>query len=218
MALTPAFRALRDEVLELAGLRPADRVLDVGAGTGLLALAAAGDVARVLAVDASEQMCARLRENRRRLGIANVEVLHAAASRLPLADDSVDVVISNYCFHHMRDAEKLRALAELRRVLAPAGRLVIADMMFRVGVASTRDRAVVGRFVRRMLRKGPGGALRIAKNALRVIGGRGEQPADAGWWRTALAGTGFVQIEVRALDHEGGIAVARGPHPAIATR
>jgi ubiquinone/menaquinone biosynthesis C-methylase UbiE len=209
MALTSSFGALRDQILKLARLRPDDRLLDIGAGTGLLALAAAPRVAHVTALDISPPMCRRLHSNRRRLGITNVDTLLSSATELPMGDGTVDVVVSNYCFHHMSDAEKRRALGEIHRVLRPDGRLVIADMMFRVGVADPRDRAVLALLAKRMLRKGFSGLLRLAKNALRVLTGRWEHPAGVDWWREALPAAGFAAVRVRALDHEGGIAIAR---------
>jgi selenocysteine lyase/cysteine desulfurase len=82
-------------------------------------------------------------------------------------------------------------------------------MMFRVGLRGTRDRALIMRFVRAMLGRGPAGILRLLKNALRVVSGRGEHPASVDWWRSALREAGFASVSVWPLDHEGGIAVAR---------
>jgi ubiquinone/menaquinone biosynthesis C-methylase UbiE len=209
MAASPGFRALRDGILALARLDATDRVLDIGAGTGLLTLAAAPRVASVSALDVSPAMCSRLREKLDRLELDNAESLLGTATELPLADASIDVVLSNYCFHHLRDCEKVQALAEIERVLRPGGRLVFADMMFRVGIASRRDRAVIGSFLKRMIRRGPAGLVRLAKNGMRMLGGRSEHPAGVEWWREALRQTGFVAISVRALQHEGGIASAR---------
>ena len=208
IAATPAFQSLRTEVLALTELRSGQRLLDVGAGTGLLALAAAPCVSSVTAVDVSAAMCERLRRNLRQLRLTNVDVRTASACSLPLADASVDVVVSSYCFHHLRDRDKRRALGELARVMRPGGRVVIADMMFHFGLTAPRDRAVVLGFASRMLRKGPRGALRLCKNALRIASGRGEHPADAEWWAAALKDAGFVEAQVRELAHEGGIAVA----------
>lgn len=211
MADSPGFRELRDRIIELAALSAGEHVLDVGAGTGLLALAAAPQVAHVSALDDSPAMCAHLQRKLSRLGITNAEVLMNTATDLPLDDGAVDVVLSNYCLHHLSDAEKGRALAEIRRVLRPGGRLVFGDMMFSLGVASRRDRAVLSLLVRRMIRRGPAGVSRLLKNATRIATGRWEHPASVGWWRDSLLDAGFVQVAVRALDHEGGIACARRP-------
>jgi ubiquinone/menaquinone biosynthesis C-methylase UbiE len=211
MASSPGFLLLRERILELARLGPGDRVLDIGAGTGLLALAVAPRVAHVTALDISPAMCAHLERKLQRLGVGNAQVVVDEATALPLPDDGVDVVVSNYCFHHLRDSDKARALAQIRRVLRPGGRLVFADVMFRISVVNRRDRAVIARFVTRMLRHGPAGLLRLMRNLTRILAGRWEHPASVEWWRSALLGAGFVDVEVQALPHEGGLAVARKP-------
>lgn len=208
---TPGFLSLRQEIISLARLDTEDRVLDIGAGTGLLALAAAPQVRHVSALDISPAMCRHLEAKAAVLPDADVEVLVGSATALPLADRSVDVVLSNYCFHHVPDADKRRGLEEVRRVLRPGGRLVIGDMMFQVGLRGTRDRALILRFVRAMVRRGPAGVIRLVKNAVRVLSGRGEHPASVDWWQHALQDAGFADVAVWPLDHEGGIAVARGP-------
>ncbi|MHB8492430.1 MAG: class I SAM-dependent methyltransferase [Solirubrobacteraceae bacterium] len=211
LAATPAFTAIRDQILEMAELRAADTVLDIGAGTGLLALAAAPRVAQVSALDVSPAMCHYLEVKRRRLGIANMEVLNASAVDLPIGDAQLDAVVSNYCLHHLRDAEKIKALGEIYRVLRPGGRLVFGDMMFSLSLTGRRDRAVIGRVVRRMVSRGPAGVIRVARNAARQLGGRGEHPARVQWWQDALLQAGFTEVSVQALDHEGGVAAARRP-------
>jgi len=213
MAASPGFLALRESIIEAAELTPQDHLLDVGAGTGLLALAAAPSVAHVSALDVSPAMCAHLQAKLERLGVTNASVMVDNATHLPLADSSVDVVVSNYCFHHLRDADKDRALAEIRRVLRPGGRLVFGDMMFRLGVSESRDRAVIALLVWRIARRGPAGLLRLLKNAARILTGRWEHPASVAWWQAALSRAGFIDVEVNALAHEGGLARAHAPRP-----
>jgi ubiquinone/menaquinone biosynthesis C-methylase UbiE len=211
MADSPGFQALRDLILRLAQLSTGDRLLDVGAGTGLLAQTAARDVARVIALDGSPAMCRHLERKFARLELANAEALLGDATDLPLSDNEIDVVVSNYCLHHLSDADKGRALVEIRRVLRPGGRLVFADMMFRIGIANRRDRSVIALMVKRMLRHGPSGAIRLLKNGMRIASGRWEHPAGVEWWRKALLDLGFTDVTVFALEHEGGIAFARKP-------
>lgn len=210
VARSPGFLHLRDRIIELAEIRPDDCVVDVGAGTGLLSLECARRGARVWAVDISPSMCEYLRAKARSGGHL-MEVAVASAVSLPIIDGFADVVVSNYCFHHLDDAGKLQALAEARRVLQPGGRLVFGDMMFTLDPRDPRDRAVVGAKVRAMLRKGPSGAVRLARNGARVATGRWESPVRASWWQQALVEARFADVSVRVLEHEGGLARAYRP-------
>ncbi len=205
------FKSLRDTILDRASPRAGDRVLDLGAGTGLLTLGLAEHVSRVWALDISPAMCEYLRAKAASAGLENVETVVASAVSVPLVDESVDLVVSNYCLHHLDDEGKRRALAEVHRVLVPGGRLVLGDMMFGVTLADSRDRRVVASKVRAMLGKGPAGVVRLLRNVLRMVTARWEKPARPDWWQSALRTAGFVDVAVEALPHEGGIASGRKP-------
>lgn len=211
MAQTPGFMGLRDRIVELAQPGDGQAVVDVGAGTGLLALAFAERVANVWAVDSSQAMVECLRMKVRRGDLANVAVVRASAVSLPLADSVADLVVSNYCFHELRNADKQLALTEAMRVLRPGARLVIGDMMFSLNPADSRDRHLVVGKVCAIARRGLPGAWRLLKNVARLATGRWEHPANAAWWRTALHQAGFEQVHIETCAHEGGIAVAYAP-------
>lgn len=211
LARTPGFQHLRDRILQLADPGPQDVVADIGAGTGLLTLAIAPQVARVWAVDIAPSMLEYLTTKAASAELDNVEATTATAASLPLVDGAVTLLVSNYCYHHLSDADKVKAVSEAFRVLAPGGRLVIGDMMFRVDVGDERNRAVIAAKVRTMLARGPAGLWRLVKNAARILTRRWEQPADSGWWRRTLREAGFEHVEVALLEHEGGIISARRP-------
>lgn len=209
VARNPGFQELRDLILAKAQLSAGDRLIDLGSGTGLLTLPAAPQVDRVWALDISSSMCDYLSTKAHSAGLGNVETVVGSIVSLPLVDHSVDVAISNYCFHHLDAAGKLTALEEVHRTLAPGGRLVIGDMMFSASLGDPRSRNVARRKVRAMLDKGLPGLWRLARNAGRYATRRWEHPATPEWWQKALADTGFIDVDVAALPHEGGIASAR---------
>lgn len=206
---TPGFQRLRDEIIARADPASGERVLDVGAGAGLLTLAVASRTEHVTAVDLSPAVCRRLEANASRLTLTNVSVVVGDARELPLPEASIDLALSNYCLHHLTDTDKLVALRELVRVLRPGGRLVIGDMMFRVGLRTARDRRIVTDMALGMLRKGPAGLVRLLRNVRRALTAPSEWPASVEWWDQALRSTGFSDVQVAALEHEGGIASAR---------
>ncbi len=210
IAASPPFVALRDAVLGKAAIEPGQRVVDLGSGTGLLALAAAGPASQVLAVDVSAPMLRRLAEHAAERGLTNIDLLHGDMRRLPLPDESADVVISCYAFHHLVDDGKELAAAEAFRVLRPGGRLVVADMMFNLSMRR-RDRRIILRKGALMLRRGVPGMIRLVKNAARVARGTWEHPASTTWWETMLARRGFVQVGSQELVQEAGIAYATKP-------
>jgi SAM-dependent methyltransferase len=204
-----AFQGLLDAIVGRAKPRPEDRAVDVGAGTGRLTLALARRVQRVWALESSPGAVDYLRGKAASAGFRNIETVVASALSLPLGDAAADLVVSNYCFHHVSDRDKLRALSEVHRVLVPGGRVVIGDMMLRPGADRHPRPAAPFRLGTRA--GGEGSRLR------RTAGGeppplRPDSPAEArrpGWWEAALADVGFVAVEVEPLPHEGRIAVGR---------
>jgi ubiquinone/menaquinone biosynthesis C-methylase UbiE len=156
-------------------------------------------------------MCDYLRVKAASADLHNVETVLASAVSLPLIDGIADLVVSNYCLHELRRADKYRALAEARRVLKPGGRLVIGDMMFSLNQMQTRNRRVVIVKLREILRRGLPGIWRLLKNAARLLTGRWEHPASAAWWQEALTRSGFHHVRVEVLAHEGGIAIGERP-------
>jgi ubiquinone/menaquinone biosynthesis C-methylase UbiE len=202
---------MRDRIIELAEPRAGDVVVDLGAGTGLLTLAFAERAARVWAIDSSRAMGDYLRVKANSAGLENVETVLTSAVSLPLLDGVADLVVSNYCLHELRHADKHRALAEARRVLKPGGRLVVGDMMFSLDPRRARDRRVVGGMLGKLARRGLPGVWRLTKNAARLAARRWEHPANADWWHDALTRAGFRAVTIETLAHEGGIARAEAP-------
>ncbi len=117
-------------------------VLDLGCGAGtdlLIAAQMAGERGRVVGVDMTTTMLDRARASARAMGITNVELHESLIESLPLADASVDIVISNGVIDLVPDKQVV--FDEIDRVLRPGGRLQVADVVIHTEVsADARDR------------------------------------------------------------------------------
>jgi ubiquinone/menaquinone biosynthesis C-methylase UbiE len=202
---TRGFDEVRDRLLAISGPGPADACVDLGAGTGFVALALAPLVDSVIAVDISPAMAESLAARAAQAELRNVrtEVADLRTFRLPPA--SVDLVVSSYALHHLRDRDKRALAAEAARWLRPGGRIVIADMMFGRG-ATRRDREILREKAVAFSARGPAGWWRIAKNLGRYGLGIGhEHPATPRFWQLALRSAGFTDVRFEPIVAEAGI-------------
>jgi demethylmenaquinone methyltransferase/2-methoxy-6-polyprenyl-1,4-benzoquinol methylase/phosphoethanolamine N-methyltransferase len=121
--------AMREQTADLAELRPGERVLEVGCGTGEVAQRArarVGPTGQVSGIDPSAEMIAVAQKKAARDGL-DIDYRVATIETLPFPDASFDVVLSSLMMHHLPDDLKTLGLAEVRRVLKPGGRLLIVD-------------------------------------------------------------------------------------------
>jgi SAM-dependent methyltransferase len=127
----------------LGRLEPGERVLDLGSGAGTDSLVAAlqvGPSGSVAGIDMTPEMVAKARAGAAELGLENVTFVEGEAERLPFPDASFDVVVSNGVIDLISDKDAV--FGELHRVLAPGGRIQIADVTIQQPVSEEGKRNI----------------------------------------------------------------------------
>jgi ubiquinone/menaquinone biosynthesis C-methylase UbiE len=122
-------RVLREKMVELARVEPGESVLDVGCGTGTLAITAkrrVGPIGTVVGIDASPEMLARANKKATRAGV-EVVFRNGIVEALPFPDAHFDAVLSTLMLHHLPRKAREQCAREMRRVLKPGGRVLAVD-------------------------------------------------------------------------------------------
>jgi len=122
-------REFKRRVLRYAALQPGERVLDLGCGTGTLALMARETQPgiEIEGLDADPKVL-RSARSKTRDAAASIDFHQGMSTDLPFENARFDVVLSTLFFHHLRDADKRTTAQEVARVLKPGGRLVVGDV------------------------------------------------------------------------------------------
>lgn len=124
-------RRLRALTVDNALLRSGENVLDVGCGTGGVTIPAklrVGNDGKAAGIDPAPEMIAAARRKARGAGL-EIDFRVGVIESLPFPDGTFDAVVSSLMMHHLPEHVQAKGLAEVRRVLKPGGRLLIADMM-----------------------------------------------------------------------------------------
>jgi ubiquinone/menaquinone biosynthesis C-methylase UbiE len=138
--------AFREKLVAMARLRPGDVVLDVGCGTGTLAIAAArsvGPSGSVHGIDASPEMIVRARKKAGKAGV-DVDFRNGVVEALPYGDGHFDVVMSTLMLHHLPRKARQECAREIHRVLKPGGRVLVVDF----GTTPRGKKSLIGHFHR----------------------------------------------------------------------
>ena len=117
-------------MLRALGLNESSTLVDLGAGTGTLALATAALCRRVVAVDVSPVMLSQLKEKTERLGLGNLECVQAGFLTYQHRGEPADFVYSRNALHHLPDFWKAVALERIASMLSPGGALRLHDLVY----------------------------------------------------------------------------------------
>jgi ubiquinone/menaquinone biosynthesis C-methylase UbiE len=122
-------RRARERALEVARIAPGEAVLDVGCGTGTLALAAkrqVGDGGSVAGIDPSPEMIGWARKKAAREGL-EIGFETVGAEELPFSGERFDAVLCTLALHHISEDSRAKVIEEMRRVARPGGRVLIVE-------------------------------------------------------------------------------------------
>lgn len=195
-------------VLAAADARPGMEAVDLGCGSGQLSVPLARQGAHVTGYDISPRMIEMVKARAAEEHLEHLSGQVTPIERLQLPPASVDLVVSNYALHHLRDQDKRAVVRSAAEWLRPGGLLVVGDMMFGRG-RTKRDRDIIRSKAVTMLRRGPAGWWRLAKNALRFGFRVREQPVAMDVWVEYFRSAGLVDVSPRTVVAEAGIVVGR---------
>lgn len=197
-------------VIDSCDAHPGVVAVDLGCGSGQVTLPLARRCSHVLAVDLSTRAIEILKKRASAQGLFNIHALTQPIESFDVAPESVDLVVSNYALHHLRDQDKAQVVSFSYEWLRPGGRVVIGDIMMGRGT-SPEDREIIREKVRSFARRGPTGWWRIVKNAWRFAFRLQEKPLPAAEWEAMLHEAGFDRVVVRRVVAEASVVRAVKP-------
>jgi SAM-dependent methyltransferase len=199
-----------DAVLAECGETSGAVAVDLGCGSGQVTVPLARSCSHILAVDIDTRAIEILTARTAREGITNIQAVANPVETLELGPESVDLVVSNYALHHLRDADKRQLISRSFGWLRPGGRLVIGDMMFGRG-SDPADRQIIWDKLRELAGRGPGGWWRIVKNGCRFMFRFQEKPLMPAAWESIVREAGFVNVRTSRVVAEACVISATKP-------
>jgi len=188
-------REVLDRLLQLAQLQNGDLVLDVGTGTGWVAIRCALEMEEgpIIGVDVTPEMVAQAALNAENVGVKErIQFAMASAMSLPYPNDEFEVVLSSIALHHTTVSQ---SLDEMMRVLKPGGRIAIADM----GAPTAWRSAPLSWLILLIPRAGK----LIGNPRVKAEAEAFQQTYTAEEWRSLLAAKGLKTAQVTAIPHPG---------------
>jgi ubiquinone/menaquinone biosynthesis C-methylase UbiE len=199
-----------DAVLAECGETSGAVAVDLGCGSGQVTVPLARRCSHILAVDIDTRAIEILTARTARERITNIQAVANPVETLELGPESVDLVVSNYALHHLRDADKRQLIGKSFGWLRPGGRLVIGDMMFGRG-SDPSDREIIRQKLRELAGRGPGGWWRIVKNGCRFMFRFQEKPLMPAAWESIVREAGFVNVKTSRVVAEACVISATKP-------
>jgi putative AdoMet-dependent methyltransferase len=132
------YDAVLDAVVEMAHPAPGERVLDIGTGTGNLALRCLSHDVEVIGLDPSELMLRRAQEKAGPNPRVAFQQVGEPFLCIPCPESTFDAVVSTYAYHHVPHRDRAASVREMVRVLKPGGRWVLGDLVFENEEAENR--------------------------------------------------------------------------------
>ncbi len=203
------FGPVIEHLLDLANLQPGETILDLGTGTGAVAIMAAaktGPGSRIVAVDISPEMLDKARLRIAALSLTNVEFAEGRAEAIPAKNNSLDVVLASLSLMYV--IERATAAREIARILRPGGRLVAAVWSSPEETDIVRFQQTAGSFAPTPPVEGVGpGAMADPQQFLKQLEAAGLRASC----ETKVTGFQFVNFE-EAWDALAGVTTAQLEH------
>lgn len=203
----PGLDEVVSRIIELSRNRGSLAAIDLGCGSGQLAIPLAREGHQVLAVDIAPTMLKILEKKAANSDISSITTKCVSLEDLDLPSGSYDLVVSNYVLHHLSDLQKQKVVEKSYAWLKPGGKIIIGDMMFGRG-GTAEDRKIIASKMMKLAKLGPGGWWRITKNIFRFTFRIQEKPVSADTWKRYFLKAGFSDIKVIPVIGEASIAIA----------